>query len=190
MASKFRLGTIAYTSDGRRYFVDDVDGGIVYCSSQSGAETEFPEAQLFTEAEWKTRSDSKRTDLYPRLKQAPPYTNAPRVDRSAAEQMLLKVGRLSPGILDFVAHEVAAGILTESGDKELVAGLSIVKCRAVFDQVEPAVRAGLLAGMLGVAPDVLVGAARLGDNLMRAMLDKGLATHGDAFEVFQGRRRQ
>ncbi|HEV2673152.1 MAG TPA: hypothetical protein VGV37_01340 [Aliidongia sp.] len=190
MASKFRLGTIAYTSDGRRYFVDEVDNGIVYCSSQSGAETEFPEGQLFTEAEWKLRSDSKRTDLYPRLKQSAPYTNAPRVDRSAAEQMLLKVGRLAPGILDFVAHGVAARILIEHGDKELAAGLSIVKCRGVFDSVEPAVRAGILAETLGVAPDVLVGAARLGDNLMRAMLEKGLAAHGDAFEAFQSRPRQ
>ncbi|HLZ67587.1 MAG TPA: hypothetical protein VKQ29_15255 [Aliidongia sp.] len=190
MASKFRLGTIVYTRDGRRYFVDDVDGGIVYCSSQSGAETEFPEAQLLTEAEWKSRSDGKRADLYPRLKQAPPYTSAPRLDRASAEQMLLKVGRLAPGILDFVAHEVAARILTENGDGDLVGGLSIIKCRGVFDSAEPAVRAGILANLLGVAPDVLVGAARLGDNLMRAMLDKGLATHADVFEAFQGRRRQ
>ena len=190
MASKFRLGTMAFTQDGRRYFVDEVDDGIVYCSSQNGAETEFPEAQLLTEAEWKARSDGKRADLYPRLKQVPPYTNAPRIDRSAAEQMLLKAERIAPGILDFVAHDVAAAILSENGDGDLVAGLSIVKCRSVFDSAEPAVRAGIFARMLGVAPDVLVGAARLGDNLMRAMLDKGLAAHAGAFEAFQGRRRQ
>lgn len=190
MASKFRLGTTAYTQDGRRYFVDDVDAGIVYCSSQSGAETEFPETQLLTEAEWKARSDGKRTDLYPRLKQAPAYTSAPRLDRAAAEQMLLKVGRLAPSVLDFVAHDVAARILTDNGDGDLVAGLSIIKCRAIFDSADPAVRAGILAQALGLAPDVLVGAARLGDNLMRAMLDKGLAAHSDAYEAFQGRRRQ
>jgi hypothetical protein len=190
MASKFRLGTIVYTHDGRRYFVDEVDDGIVYCSSDSGAETEFPESKLLTEAEWKARSDGKRTDLYPRLKQAPPYTNAPKLDRSAAEQMLLKVGRLAPSVLDFVAHDVAARILTENGDGDLVGGLSIVKCRGIYDSADPAVRAGILAQALGVAPDVLVGAARLGDNLMRAMLDKGLASHAEAFEAFQGRRRQ
>jgi hypothetical protein len=190
MASKFRLGTIAYTQDGRRYFVDDVDGGIVYCSSQSGAETEFPETQLLTEAEWKARSDGKRTDLYPRLKQAPPYTSAPKIDRAAAEQMLLKVSRLAPSVLDFVAHDVAVQILTDNGDGDLTPGLSIVKCRQIFDSAEPAVRVGILAARLTVAPDVLVGAARLGDNLMRAMLDKGLAAHADAFEAFQGRRRQ
>jgi hypothetical protein len=190
MASKFRIGTNAYTSDGRRYFVEEVDDGIVYCSSASGAETEFPEARLLTEAEWKARSDSKRLDLYPRLKQAPAYTKAPRLDRSAAEQVLIKVERLEAGLLDFVAYEAAQRILTESGEQALVEGLSIVKCRAVFDSVEPAVRAGLLAETMGVAPDVLVGAGRLGDNLMRAMIAKGLAAREDAFEAFRARRRQ
>jgi len=190
MPSKFRIGAAAYTADGRRYVVDDVDAGIVYCSSPSGAETEFPEARLLTEAEWQARSDGRRLDLYPRLKQSPPYTTAPRVDRPAAEQLLLKVAKLEPGLLDFVAHTVAARILARTGDQDLIAGLSIVKCRAVFDSAEPAVRAGLLAEILGVAPDVLVGAGRLGDNLMRAMIDKGLAAHGSTFETFQGNRRR
>jgi hypothetical protein len=43
---------------------------------------------------------------------------------------------------------------------------------------------------MGIAPDVLVGAARLGDNLMRAMITKGLAAREDAFEAFRSRRRQ
>ena len=190
MASKFRLGATVYTQDGRRYFVEEVDDGIVYCSSDSGAETEFPESKLMTEAEWKARSEGKRTDLYPRLKQAPPYTSAPRLERAAAEQMLMKVDRLAPSMLDFVAHAVAARILEASGDGDLVEGLSIIRCRAVFDSAEPAARAGILAQMLGVAPDVLVGAARLGDNLMRAMLDKGLASQAEAYEAFQSRRRR
>ncbi|GGF14218.1 hypothetical protein GCM10011611_19950 [Aliidongia dinghuensis] len=189
MASKFRIGATAYTSDGRRYFVDEVEDGIVYCSSPSGAETEFPEARLMTEAEWAKRADAKRLDLYPRLKQAPAYTRAPRLDRAAAEQVLLKVERLEPGMLDFVAYEAARNILVEAGEQDLVEGLSIVKCRAVFDSAEPAVRAGLLAQTMGVAADVLVGAARLGDNLMRAMVAKGLGDREDAFEAFRNRRR-
>jgi hypothetical protein len=48
----------------------------------------------------------------------------------------------------------------------------------------------LLAGMLATPAAVLVDAGRLGDNLMRAMLEKGLAAHAAAFESFRDRRRR
>ncbi len=98
--------------------------------------------------------------------------------------------RLLAGILDFTAFTVAARALTEAGDQDLVPGLSVVKCRAVFDAAAPAIRAGLLAALLDVPPDVLVGAGRLGENLLRAMLAKGMARHQAAFEAFGDRRRQ
>ena len=49
-------------------------------------------------------------------------------------------------------------------------------------------RAGLIAAQLGAAPDKLISAAGLGDNLARAMIEKGL--NADAFEAFGSRRRQ
>src|SRR5580700_9956894 len=59
MITKFRRGAIVYTQNGRSYVVDEVTDGTVYCSSSNGAETEFSEATLMTEAEWTARSDSK-----------------------------------------------------------------------------------------------------------------------------------
>jgi hypothetical protein len=43
--------------------------------------------------------------------------------------------------------------------------------------------------MVGSPAEVFVGAGRLGDNLMRALLDKFLTAYGDEFAIF-GRRRQ
>lgn len=191
MAVRFRPGAIAYAKDGRSYTVDMVDGGTVYCSSPGGAETEFPETALMTEAEWAARSGGQRDQVYMRLRQSRAYA-APtaKLDRAAASQLLAKVERLSPGLLDFVAFTVATDILAESGGRSLVAELSIPKCREVFEAATPEIRASLLAGVLGTPPDVLVGAGRLGDNLMRAMLEKGLTARADAYESFRDRRRR
>jgi hypothetical protein len=190
MAARFHRGATAYAKDGRSYVVDDVDDGIVYCSSSAGAEMEFPEAALMTEAEWAARSDGRRDLLYMRLKQARAYgMPTGRLDRVASEQVLAKVERLSPGILDFTAFTVATRIMQEAGDRDLIPGLSIPKCREVFDAAKPEVRASLLAGVLGTQPDALVGAGRLGDNLMRAILDKGLAASAVDYENFRDRRR-
>lgn len=191
MAPRFRRGAAAYAKDGRTYVVDEVEDGIVYCSSSGGAEAEFPEAALMNEAEWVARSDGRRDLAYTRLKQARAYV-APvgKLDRAASEQMLVKAERLSPGLLDFTAFTVATRALSETGDQELVPGLSIPKCREVFDAAVPEKRASLLAGVLGTAPDALVSAGRLGDNLMRAILEKGLANTADAFEAFRDRRRR
>ena len=81
------------------------------------------------------------------------------------------------------------GILTETGDDGLIAKLSIAKCRDIFEGAKPETRASLLAFLLGTQPDVLIGAGRLGDNLMRAMIEKGMASHADAFATFGSRRR-
>lgn len=191
MADRFRPGATAYASNGLAYTVDDVADGVVYCSLPSGAEAEFPETALATAAEWEARSDKRRALVYERLKQRPAYA-APRakLDVAACEQVLAKCERLRPGILDFTAFTVAARSIAEAGDGDLVAGLSIAKCRAVFDTAAPAIRAGLLAALLGTPPDILVGAGRLGDNLLRAMLDKGMAAHETAFETFGDRRRR
>ena len=191
MASRFRRGAAAYTKDGRKYVVDDVADGVVYCSSPSGAEAEFPEASLMNDAEWAARSDGRRDLVYLRLKQARAYTVSPeKLDRAAAERLLSKVERLSPGILDFTAFTTATRIMEENGDQSLLPELSIAKCRAVFDAATPEIRAGLLAHVLNTPPGTLVGASRLGDNLMRAMLEKGLAASADAFESFRDRPRR
>jgi hypothetical protein len=191
MAAKFRPGATAYAPNGRAYVVDDVADGVVYCSLPSGAESEFPETALLTEAEWQARSDKRRGLVHDRLKQSRAYTEMrAKLDPAACEQMLAKSERLSPGLLDFTAFSVATRIVVDSGDQDLVPGLSIAKCRAAFDAARPEIRAGLLADLLGTPVDILVGAGRLGDNLMRAMLDKGMAGSAAAFETFRDRRRQ
>lgn len=190
MVSKFRRGMIAYTSNGRRYTVDDVDDGMVYCSTEGGAETEFAEKNLLTEAEWQVRSGNKAGLVYARLKQARLYTAAPpRIDQGAADRVLAKADRLMPGLLDYAAFATATRILAEAGDGALVAGLSIVKCRDVFEAAKPEIRLNLLASLLGTPPQLLAGADGLGDNLMRAMLEKGMAGQATAFESFCDRRR-
>src|ERR1700722_1917176 len=190
MASKFHHGATAYTQNGHSYIVDDVEEGVVYCSAESGAETEFAESSLLTEAEWADRLDSKKGLLYARLKQGRLYTMLPaKVDRAAAEQMLAKIERLKPGMLDFTAFTVAARTLAETVDVDQAAELSIAKCRRIFDEAKPEIRATLLATIIDAPPLALVSAGRLGDNLMRAMLDKGMAEHAAAFQDFGDRQR-
>lgn len=191
MPSKFQPGAAAYTKDGRRYVVDEVEGGMVYCSSPGGAETEFPEAQLMNEAEWSTRSGGRKEMLYARLKQSriyAPYKGS--LDRAAAEQLLAKAERVKPGILDFTAFMAARRVMEEADAPDFVAALSIVKCREIFDAAQPQTRATLLAGLIGSPIDVVIGAVALGDNLMRAMIDKGLASSAVSYEEFSTRRRQ
>jgi hypothetical protein len=191
MITKFRRGAIVYTQNGRSYVVDEVTDGTVYCSSSNGAETEFSEATLLTEAEWAARSDSKSGLVYAKLRQSRLYSSSPpKLDRAGAEQVLTKIERLKPGMLDFAAFMTATRILAETGDDELVAKLSIAKCREVFDAAKPEIRASLLASVLTTPPDVLIGAGRLGDNLMRAMIEKGMADQADRFDSFCDRRRQ
>src|SRR5579862_9718787 len=130
MASKFRRGVYAFTSNGRRYVVDEVSDGVVYCSADNGAETEFAESSLLTEAEWTARSGGRVGLIYSRLRQSPRYGKAPaKVDRAGADTLLAKIERLMPGILDFAAFTIAADILAEDGDQKLEAELSIAKCR-------------------------------------------------------------
>ena len=189
--SKFVSGATAYAKDGRSYVVEVVDGGTVYCTADNGVETDFPETSLFTETEWAGRSDGRRDVSYTRLKQSRAYSSSGEtVDRAAAEKLLAKTERLHPSLLDFVAFTVAARILMENKDDDLVSGLSIIKCRALFDETKPEIRARLLANILSVPPATLVSAAGLGDNLMRAMVEKGLAPHEAAFEEFLDRPRR
>jgi hypothetical protein len=191
MASKFRRGANVYTSNGRSYVVEEVANGVVYCSADNGAETEFSESSLLTEAEWQARSGGRIGLIYSRLRQSPRYGKPPaKVDRAGAEMLLAKIERLMPGILDFAAFTIAADILADAGDQKLEAELSIAKCREIFEAAKPEVRAGLLASMLGMQPDVLVGAGRLGDNLMRALITKGMGDRATDFENFGDRRRR
>lgn len=191
MTARFSRGAAAYARDGRSYIVEEVVDGIVYCTASNGAESEFPEAALLNEAEWAARSDGRRDVSYLRLQQSRVYaTAAVKLDRAASAQLLAKIERLSPGLLDFAAFTVATRIMVENGDHDLVPGLSIVKCRAVFDAAKPEIRASLLADLLGAPPVALVDAGRLGDNLMRAMLEKGLAAQEEAFEAFRDRPRR
>ncbi len=188
MASRFSEGAAAYGKDGRRYRVDEVAGGLVYCRSESGAEAEFGETQLMTEGEWAARTGGKREMLYARLKQARAFAPAKaKLDRDAAEQALARAERLFPGLLDFTAFTAASRALSESGDESFIAELSIAKCRAIFDATPPETRAGLLSGMIGAAPETMVNASKLGDNLARAMIEKGL--DAAKFEAFGGCRR-
>jgi hypothetical protein len=191
MPPRFRPGAAAYAKDGRRYTVEEVEGGIVYCASESGAEAEFPEAQLMTATEWAGRSGGRPEMLYGQIKQARDYApyRGP-LARAEAEALLAKAERLHPGLLDFAAFTVARRAVEAGGNADFVAELSIKKCRAIFEAAAPPIRASILAGLLGAPADRLASAARLGDNLLRAMIDKGLAEGGGGFDEFHARRRQ
>ncbi|MGE3333774.1 MAG: hypothetical protein AB7I36_09035 [Rhodospirillaceae bacterium] len=193
--SRFSPGATVYGKDGRSYTVEAIDGGTVYCTASNGAETEFPEATLFTETEWAARAaqskHGKREVPYPRLKQSRHYAStAAKVTSAASEQLLSRVSRLMPSLLDFVAFTVASDILAETHDDDLIDHLSIVKCRQIFDSASPEVRASLVARVLETQPEALVSAAGLGDNLVQAMVTKGLEPLEQAYEDFQDRPRR
>lgn len=191
MTSRFTPGATAYTKDGRSYIVDEVQDGTVYCRTTSGAETEFAEADLASESEWAQRSDGRRDLFYTRLKQAPVYTTAAgKHDRAVSEKVLAKITGVSPSLLDFAAFTVASKVMVDNGDKALIPGLSINKCREIFDSARPEVRVSLVANLLGMQVGGLVDAGRLGDNLMRALIEKGLADNAEAFEAFCDRPRR
>jgi hypothetical protein len=191
MAVRFVRGAVAYTKDGRSYVVDEVEDGVVYCRTQNGAETEFAEAALLNEAEWGSKSDGRRDLFYTRLKQSKAYTiPGGKQDRATSQALLTRIEKLSAGILDFTAYTVAERALAENGDQAMASSLSILKCREVFDGVLPEVRLALLAYLLGMKSEALVDAGRLGDNLIRALVEKGLAAHAEAFEEFGDRPRR
>jgi hypothetical protein len=191
MTSRFTPGAKAYTKDGRSYIVDEVQDGTVYCRTASGAETEFAETDLTSESEWAQRSDGRRDLFYTRLKQAPVYTTAAgKHDRAISEKVLAKITGVSPSLLDFAAFTVASKVMVDNGDKALIPGLSIAKCREIFDSARPEVRVSLVANLLGMQVGGLVDAGRLGDNLMRALIEKGLADNAQAFEDFCDRPRR
>lgn len=188
---KFSAGDKAYGRDGRTYTVETSDGGTVYCTSANGAETEFPEAVLMTAREWAARSDGRRDTSYLRLKQSRTYaTTSVRIEPALATSLLTKVNHIKPGLLDFVAFKVAERILAEHGDDDLAATLSIIKAREVFDAAAPDVRATLVANLLGADPSKMAAAAPLGNQLMAAMIERGLAPMSDEFEDFCDRPRR
>src|SRR5882757_9844219 len=102
MAKEFARGETVYAKDGKKYRVDDVEDGIVYCSSSSGAETEFAADQLFSGEEWEARSAGDRDRLYGRLKVSEAYTKpGPRLDKGSGEKVLAVLGRLMPELVPF-----------------------------------------------------------------------------------------
>ena len=191
MTEKFPVGSNAYTKDGRAYTVEEVGGGIVYCSLPNGTETDFPESSLFSAQEWSERSGGQDEVIYGRIKRAKAYA-APstKLNPAAAEKVLALAESMSAGLLDFAAFTIGVKSLEESGHDDHVEGLSIIKCRAVFDALPPETRASALAHILGTNAGVLVSVADLGDNLLRAMVDKGMAAHHAAFEEFCDRPRR
>lgn len=192
MPSKFAPGSTVITKDGRAYIVNEVEDGIVYCRSDGGAETEFAEAALFTEAEWAAKSGGRREQFYTRLKQSKAYAQAASAtkDALASTAVLQKIERLSPGLTDYAAFVSATRALGETGDDDMADDLSVKKVRAVFDGAHVTTRLGLMAHLLGQAPAALLDAGRLGDNLMRALIEQGLAPQMDAFDEFLDRPRR
>lgn len=191
MTERFPEGSTAYTKDGRAYTVEEVAGGIVYCSLPNGTETDFPETALLNASEWAARSGGQDEVIYNRVKRAKGYS-APtaKLNVAACEKLLVRADGLSPGLLDFAAFTMATQALQESGHEDQIEGLSIIKCRNVFDEHMPEVRASALATVLGTAPSVFVGLSEVGDNLIKAMIDKGLAAREQAFEDFCDRPRR
>lgn len=192
MPSKFAPGATVHNKDGRVYIVDMVEDGVVYCRTDGGAETEFAEAALFTEAEWAAKSGGRHEQFYGRLKQSKVYAQAAsaHANDAAATPILLKLDKLSPGILDYIAFTSAVRVLRDNGDDDLGKDLSVVKCRAAFDGAPAGTRLALAAFVLALTPAALLDAGRLGDNLMRALIEKGIAPQMDAFDEFLDRPRR
>jgi hypothetical protein len=189
MPSNFKPGAAAYDKAGRRYVVEAVEDGMVYCRTDSGAETEFPASQLIDEAGWAARAGNRADTLYGTIRQSRLYAPpAAKLNRAGAERLLAKAEKLVPGLIDYAAFVAAERAAAEAGERG--AELSIVKCRALFDAAPVEARAALLAGMVGSPPDVLVGAADLGDNLLRAMLAKAGNAGSVSLEAFGSRRRR
>jgi hypothetical protein len=189
MSSRFPPGAIAFAKDGKRYVVEEVVDGIAYCHSDSGAEAEFSVSQLKTEAEQAAETGGQRELLYARLGQSSVY--APykgMIDRRDAEHLLARAAWLFPGLLDFAGVHAAEQAFRKMASGRPLPELSIVKCRALFDAAPPETRVNLLAAMVDAAPEKLASAAKVGDNLIRAMIAKGL--DAAAFEAFGSRRRQ
>jgi hypothetical protein len=109
---------------------------------------------------------------------------------AAATPILLKLDKLSPGILDYIAFTSAVRVLRDTGDDDLGKDLSVVKCRAAFDGAPAGTRLALAAFVLALTPAALLDAGRLGDNLIRALIEKGLAPQMDAFDEFLDRPRR
>ena len=192
MRTRFPRGSTVFAKDGRSYIVEDVADGIVYCTTSSGAETEFPESKLMSEAEWaaKTKIGLQREVSYGRLTQSRHFMPAGETfEAAAAERLLVRAESLSPGILDFAALTVARRVLAEQKEEALVEQLSVRKCRQVFDAAPPAVWARLLADLLGARADALVSAGGLGEHLLKAMVAKGLEPLQGAYDAFQDRPR-
>ena len=191
MTSRFSVGATVYAKDGKSYVVEAIDNGTVYCASENGSEMEFPAEALSNEAEWAARIDGRRDVSYTRLKQSRHFAGTnDNIDPELATQLLTKADRSVVGLLDFVAYTTAARILTENKDHDLVPALSIIKSRQVFDAAKPAVRVGLMATLLSANAETLTKAAKLGDNLLRALIDKGLEPLAQEFEDFCDRPRK
>jgi hypothetical protein len=191
MPSRFQPGAAAYAKNGRRYVVEEVQDGIVYCLSAGGAETEFAEAQLLNETEWAAQAGSRMDRLYGAIRQSKAYAPySGKLNRTAADRLLAKADRLVAGILDYTAFVSAERALAASGDGAAAGELSIVKCREIFDTASPESRTSLLAGLIGSPPEVLVGAVDLGDNLLRAMIAKATTAGSMSFAEFGTRRRR
>jgi hypothetical protein len=187
---RFKTGARAYTRDGKVYTVDEAVRGTVYCTASNGAEADFPEVTLFTEAEWAARGDGRRDLSNTRLKQARVYQTAAKIDRAASEKFLTRAEKMFPGLLDFAAFSVAQRVLADNKDDEFIPGLSIVMSRKIFDQATPEARATMLSGLLNTSPETMVSAAALGDNMVKAMVDKGMEGLAEDFEVFCDRPRR
>jgi hypothetical protein len=198
MAAKLRRGATVYDKQGRAYTVEDFEDGMVYVTAENGVETEFPEAALVSEAAWQTRhtrSDPTQAALsgdrlYDRVRASRLYLVATaRLDPAASQEVVAKVERLLPGILDFAAIITAERALDADGDASQ-ADLSTEKCRVIFDAARPETRATLIAGFFNTKPDIFVGAAKLGDNLWRAMLEKFTEAYGAEFDQFKRAKRR
>jgi hypothetical protein len=186
MSARFRPGSKAYAKDGRVFIVEAIEGSMVYCSQPNGSDAEFPESALVTAQEWEAQSDGRRDAVYARIRHAMQHIAARTdVDRGAAEQFLTQADHLIPGLLDFVAFTVAARAVPDVADQ-----LSIVKCRKLFDALTPGHRLAGTSGVLGLPAEKLIGAARLGDNMAKAMIETGLSSQAEAFEEFCDRPRR
>ena len=105
------------------------------------------------------------------------------------DQMIYHASSVVRGVnRAFVVVDLPFGSYQSNSKEALASAVRIMKETGAHG-VKVETRAMLLASILGASPEILVGAGRLGDNLMRAMLEKGLATRAAAYETFKTRAR-
>jgi hypothetical protein len=182
--TRFQAEDVVYTKDGRKYYVDLVEDGIVFCSTANGAEADFHPDQLLTEAEWEAEQATRHRSAIPLPNGF--RSPAPRPgDIKRCERVIAEVNRLLPDLLGYTAFRVADTILREQSGEGVGVGETKAVIAAFNQTVPPVEQVNLLAAVIGATPDVLIGMLEMSDQEKRQVLGFGALNIGGDFALFR-----